>query len=103
MYLKKLKSIYNAARALNGHNQRQAAKHVGKSASMINQVLADLVTSKPTITAIIDYCNCAGFTYKSVMVKIQFYNVNKGHIYGFDEDAIHLGDKDKTEIATDHS
>lgn len=60
MNIKKLKRVYDAARALNDHNQDEASKVVGKSASMINQTLSGQVTSQPTIDAITDYCYKAG-------------------------------------------
>lgn len=61
--MKKLKRVYDAARALNDHTLDDAARYVGKSASMINQVLAGQVTSKPTVDAIVDYCYKAGLKH----------------------------------------
>lgn len=60
MDLQKLKSIYDAARALNGHTLEDASVKVGKSQSMINQVLSGTATSQPTTDAIKDYCYKAG-------------------------------------------
>lgn len=60
MDVKKLKRVYDAARALNGHNQEEAAREVKKSQSMINQVLAGTATSQPTVDAILKYCYRAG-------------------------------------------
>lgn len=63
MDLKKLKSVYDAARALNGHTQEEASVVVGKSQSMINQVLSGSVTSQPTIDAVRKYCYKAGLKH----------------------------------------
>lgn len=60
MDLEKLKSVYDAARSINGHKQEEAAPHVGKSSSMINQTLSGTATSMPTIKGIIRYIEDAG-------------------------------------------
>lgn len=61
--MKKLKRVYDAARALQGHTLEEAAVFVGKSQSMIDQVLAGKVTSAPTVEAVADYCYKAGLKH----------------------------------------
>ncbi len=61
--MKKLKRVYDAARMLNGHTLEDAAAYVGKSQSMIDQVLAGKVTSAPTTEAVADYCYKAGLNH----------------------------------------
>jgi|GEM_PF-4333376 len=63
MDLEKLKRVYGAARNLRDHNQKEAAPHVGKSESMINQVLSGTATSEPTEDAILNYCYEAGLEH----------------------------------------
>jgi len=63
MNTEKLKSVYDAARALNNHNQDQAAESIGKSKSTIYQVFSGEMTSKPAIDAILDYCYKAGLSH----------------------------------------
>lgn len=63
MDTEKLKAVYDAARALNSHNQDQAAKSVGKSKSTIYQVLDGKMTSMPTVKALLDYCYDAGLRH----------------------------------------
>lgn len=60
MDVEKLKSVYDAARALNNHNQDQAADGVGKSKSTIYKVFNREMTSQPAVDAILDYCYKAG-------------------------------------------
>lgn len=62
MDIQKLKRVYDAARQLNGHTLDEASVEVGKSASMINQVLSGSVTSKPTIDAVRNYCYETGLS-----------------------------------------
>lgn len=55
MDLQILKRAYDASREFRGHKQDEAAEVVGKSPSMINQVLAGTATSQPTIDGIKSY------------------------------------------------
>ena len=61
--LEKLRSVYNAARALNNQTHLQAAENVGKSITTIHQVLIGDMTSQPAIDAIREYCYKAGLRY----------------------------------------
>lgn len=63
MSLQILKRAYDASRELRGHKQDEAAEEVGKSSSMINQVLAGNATSQPTIDGIKNYI------YETGMIK----------------------------------
>lgn len=63
MDLQKLKRVYDAARDLRGDTQEEAAPKVGKSASMINQVLSGTAASRPTEKAILNYCYEAGLEH----------------------------------------
>lgn len=65
MDLQKLKRVYDASREIRGHNQEEAAVHVDKSPSMINQVLAGSATSQPTIKGIKSYI------YETGMIKTE--------------------------------